>query len=396
MAERPSLAFLVPTYNRAPHVTQLLRTLAADGDVRDERVCVLVGDNASEDGTPDAIRAVAAECPHLDVRLHEHGQNLGATGNVSWLAQNAPAVDYVWCLGDDDAPLPGAVGKVLDCLAERPVSLLHLPHTFETEHGVAARSICPEETVYYASSRELSRVYHHWVTFVSAAVVQRDALAAAARELPTLSEWAPHIWFLNAGRDAECAVYGESLVRGGMDITWHATRTEILTSRLIEAYDEGLDRVMDDRDFAQYLDDFYPDVGRESWAQIPIETLIAAHARFPDSRELRGILFELARTTRNTDALQALDAAARGTGAGEAAAAAVAEGEERFGAGDLHGAVERFRAALGELPTWTEAWNDLGVVLHALGDPTARQAFDVALMIDPQNDDAQANLASAG
>ena len=394
MSERPTLAFLIPTYNRLPYITQLLQTLAADPDVRAARTPILVADNASEDGTPDAVRAIAAEHPHLDLRLREHRENIEMY-TLHWLAENAPEVDYVWFFGDDDVPTPGAVGKVLDTLAARPVKMLHLPHTFEKEGRVHARSVCPSETTYYPSSRELSRVYHHWVTFIPATVVQRDALAAAARELPTLNAWAPHIWYLNAGRDGECATHGEYLVRGGMDIAWHATRAEILTTTLIEAYDEGLDRVMDDDDFAQYLDDFYPDVGREPWAQVPLEVLIAAVERFPQSRELRAILFALARTTRRTDALQVLDAAARSTGAGEAAAAAVAEGEERFGAGDLHGAVERFRAALGELPTCTEAWNDLGVALHALGDRTAAQAFDVALMIDPQNDDALANLASA-
>jgi glycosyltransferase involved in cell wall biosynthesis len=394
VAERPSLAFLIPTYNRSGHVTRLLRTLAADPDVRTAGVPVLVADNGSDDGTPDAIRAVAAEHPHLDLRLQEHGRNLGAIRTLSWLAEHAPDVDYVWFLGDDDAPVPGAVAKVLDSLAERPVRLLHLPHTFETEERVAARSICPAETDYYPSSRELSRVYHHWATFLSASVVDRKALAAAARELPTLNEWAPHIWYLNAGLDGECAVYGESLVRGGMDISWHATRVEILTTRLIEAYDEGLCRVMDERDFAQYLDDFYPDVGREPWAQVPLETLVATLQRFPHSRELRGMLFTSARAQSRTDALQALDVAARGAGAGEDAETAVAAGEERFAAGDLHGAIERFRAALRELPTCTEAWNDLGVALHAVGDATAAQAFDVALAIDPQNADALANLAS--
>ena len=391
---RPSLAFLIPTYNRAGHVTALLRTLAADPGVRDAGAPVLVADNHSSDGTPDAVRALRAEFPWLDVRLREHPENIGPIRTLGWLIDNAPPVDYVWLLGDDDAPLPGAVRKVLDVLAGRPVDLLHLPHTFEADGAVAARSTCPPQTEYFPSSRELSLVYHHWVTFLSASVVRREPLRDAARELPTLNEWAPHIWYLNAARDSECAVYGEPLVRGGMDISWHATRATILTERLVEAYDEGLDRVMSERDFAQYLDDFYPDVGREPWSQVPIESLVAALERFPHSRELRGMLFASARAQDRADALAALDAAARRAGAGDDAAAAVADGEARFAGGDLLGAVQRFRAAVHELPTCTEAWNDLGVVLHALGDPGASDAFGVALSIDPRNDDARANLAS--
>jgi glycosyltransferase involved in cell wall biosynthesis len=393
VSTRPSLAVLVPTYNRQADVTALLRMLATDPDARSAGVTVLVADNASPDGTVDAIRAVQADYPEMPLELHEHGENLGGIANVCWLIENAPEVDYVWVMGDDDLPVPGAVGAVLDALRERPVALLHLPHTFESDGQVKARSTSPERTEYYGSSRDLSRVYHHWVTFLSASVLDRRALVRAMHEVPTTNPWAPHIWYLNAGYDRDCAVLAGPLVRGGMEIAWEAERVEFLTQGLIEAFDEGLGRVMDEREFAQYIDDFYPDVGREPWEHMPIELLIDAFERFPHSRELRGMLFAAARRHSRADALRALDAAARGAGAGEAADALVAAGEELFGSGDSRGAAARFRAALNELPTCAEAWNDLGVALHVLGDPAAADAFGTALLVEPGDSDALANLA---
>jgi hypothetical protein len=387
MPERPSLAFLIPTYNRVGHVEGLLRALAADPDVE----TILVADNGSVDETAAAVRAIQAEHPALDLRLQLHGENIGPVANVSWLIEHAPEVDYLWILGDDDRPQPGAVAYVLDALAQRPVTLLHLPHTFERDGHVAAASKCPEAYEVFPGSRDLSLAYHHWVTFISANVVERGALQRACREVPTVNEWGPHIWFLNAAIEAPCAVLPRSLVAGGMDTTWHATRVPILTDRVVESFDVGLHRVMDETDFARYLDDFYPDVGREPWAHVPLERLAAALRRFPASRELRRMLFDNACAQGRRDALAELDAIARAAGAGEAAARLVVDGEDHFARGGTYVAVQCFNAALAELPTLVEAWNDLGVALHAVGDPSAARAFDVALTIDPADADALAN-----
>jgi Flp pilus assembly protein TadD len=71
----------------------------------------------------------------------------------------------------------------------------------------------------------------------------------------------------------------------------------------------------------------------------------------------------------------------------------VDEGERRFAEGDAQAAVELFAAAIRELPTHATAWNDLGVALHALRRPDAREAFDLALELAPDDPDALLNRA---
>jgi MSHA biogenesis protein MshN len=63
--------------------------------------------------------------------------------------------------------------------------------------------------------------------------------------------------------------------------------------------------------------------------------------------------------------------------------------------GRLEDAVAHLRWALRLNPRNCAAWNDLGVVMESLGNPSdARQCYQVTLRIDPNHKDAQSNLAS--
>jgi tetratricopeptide (TPR) repeat protein len=59
----------------------------------------------------------------------------------------------------------------------------------------------------------------------------------------------------------------------------------------------------------------------------------------------------------------------------------VHDGERRFADGDVAGAAAQFEAAVSDDPTSAEAWNDLGVALHALGRADAVDALAVGLHV---------------
>ncbi len=390
----PTLSFLVPTYGRAARLERLLRTLAADPVVSGRRVPVLVADNASPDGTAAMVRRLQEELAGtLDLRLHVHGENVGAVANLAWLAANAPETDYVWPMGDDDAPADGAVAKVLGLLADHEPAVLHLPHRWERDGRVTRASPVPGAYQAFPSGRELFNACTEWLTFLSATVVRRDALARAARDAPTANPWAPFIWYALCGRDGACGVPPECLVVGsGDEPSWSDRMKEYLSIRAVEAFDEGMHLVVDTDEYGVNLDTWYDGKGHVWSAQDP-ETVVAVAVRFSSSRELRRIAFDAARRHGRHDLLIALDDGLRAAGAGEAAARLVAGGEERFGASDLHGAVAAFAAAIRELPTSAEAWNNIGVVRHEVSDPRALEAFDAALAIDPDYVEALLNRA---
>jgi glycosyltransferase involved in cell wall biosynthesis len=395
----PSLAILIPTYGRAGWLEKLLRRVAAEigsgagaGSAAAD-VTVLVSDNASPDHTAQMVRELQREFPSLDLRLHVQEENLGPVGNVRWLVENAPGTDYVWPFGDDDEPAPGAIAYVLDLLERLGPAVLHLPHRFGTDES-HVESPRPPELELFATSREMLVRYHHWLSFLSASVVRREAMVEAVRDAPTDSPWGPYIWFMLAGRRGACAVAPELLVHGGPDICWRDSFREYVTTGVTDAYDEGFALLVDERTFARVLDGWYGSFGADYWGAVPVDELTTVVERFPASAPLRWQLWESARRDARRDAVVVLDAAARAAGCDEASDRLVIDGEQRYVEGDFDGARQAFLAAIRERPTHVEAWCDLGVAMHALSDPRAAEAFDCALTIDPDHPDALLNRAS--
>jgi glycosyltransferase involved in cell wall biosynthesis len=370
------LAILIPTFRRPRELERLVRILAGDAEVVARRLPVLVSDNASSDETPALVRALAAELPQLDLRLHVQSSNVGAVANMRWLIENAPACDYLWVLGDDDYPTEGTVGAVLETITACRPQLIHIPARWETEDGeVRATSPCPADIETFASARDLL-LAEYYLHFISSGVVRRTALLEALSLAPTSNEWAPHIWFGLAARGGPSVVLPRIGIVGAVGITWQDRLVPVLTRDLLATYADGFHLVLDEDGFAAMLDVRHPPGGScdEIWLTAPLDDLRSAVRQFPASRQLRRLL--VTRAERQ-----------------------VLEGEAMYMRGDSHEALQRLESALECDPTNAGGWCSLGVVRHALGQPGARDAFERALAIDPAHPEAlqsRALLAAAG
>ena len=340
------------------------------------RFPVLVSDNASSDGTPELVRALAAELPQLDLRLHVQPSNVGALANMRWLIENAPAGDYLWVLGDDDFPTEGTVRAVREAIAAHRPQLIHIPARWETPDGdPGAASPCPADIETFASARELL-LADYYLHFISSGIVRRPALREALSLAPTSNEWAPHIWFGLAARGGPSVVLPRIGIVAAVGITWQDRLIPVLTRDLVVTYADGFHLVLDEDEFAAMLDVRHPPGGScdEIWLTAPVDDLRSAVRQFPASRQLRRLL-----TTR--------------------AERQVLEGEAMCMRSDLQGALRSLEAALESDPRNAGGWCRLGVVRHAMGRPGARDAFDRALAIDPAHPEAlqsRAFLSPAG
>lgn len=99
------LSVLIVSYNTADLTSACLRSLAAS--THDTAYEVVVVDNASSDGSPDAIRR---SCP--DVVLLEPGTNLGFAGGMNLAARQARG-RYLLLLNPDTVVLDGAVDRLV-------------------------------------------------------------------------------------------------------------------------------------------------------------------------------------------------------------------------------------------------------------------------------------------
>ncbi len=118
------LSVCIPTFNRKGWLAKCLEaTLPQAEALPAGLVEVVVSDNASPDDTWPYLQAMAAEHPCL--RIQRNPENNGQENFDSVV--RAAVGRYAWLMGDDDAPLPGAVGRVAGLIQEEPRDF-YLPH----------------------------------------------------------------------------------------------------------------------------------------------------------------------------------------------------------------------------------------------------------------------------
>ena len=106
-----SVCAVVVTYNRKELLRECLAAVTAQTRVPDT---VLVVDNASTDGTPDAVRAEFSSAELLELATNE-----GSSGGFheGMKAAAARGFDWLWVMDDDTIPEPDALAILLDARA---------------------------------------------------------------------------------------------------------------------------------------------------------------------------------------------------------------------------------------------------------------------------------------
>ena len=121
LVQSPRITVGVPVYNGERYLPATLDSLL--NQTVDDFV-VLVGDNASTDGTAEIVRAYAAR--DRRVRHIRHPQNLGAAANYSRLCEMAETEFFRWSAADDCSE-PRFLEACLEELARHPDAVLAYP-----------------------------------------------------------------------------------------------------------------------------------------------------------------------------------------------------------------------------------------------------------------------------
>jgi glycosyltransferase involved in cell wall biosynthesis len=389
----PLLCICVPTYGRAGHVADLLALLTREIGDRDD-VVVLVSDNASPDGTAEVLAAHAARSPWL--RVHRQDENVGPFRNLQWLIEHAPASEYLWCFGDDDRVLPGALAHTVELLREHHPTWLFNPYdSIDRDGVVGGGSPVPGVVQHYADAPAMYREWHHWLTFLSSSVVRTEAMQRAVRDTTAENAYLPLLWAFRAALHGPCMVAAEPAIRASQDISWADVAHLYQTLHFTSLFDDGLCLGLTEEEFGTTLDGLYVNgFGDWQWRKVPLERLVEAVRRFPQSQGLRRLLWEIAGEQERPDVLSDLDAACRAMGLHRPVAELVAAGERAFAAGELPQAARLFAEATELMPTSAPAWNGLAVAGFYTGDPEAVAAAQAALFVAPDDADALANHAA--
>lgn len=108
MTELSRIAAVVVTYNRLPLLRQCLAAFAAQTA---QNLTIFLVDNASTDGTAEAVAEMAL--PNLVYR--NTGKNLGGAGGFAYGVREAALAGYdaLWLMDDDTLPTPTALEELL-------------------------------------------------------------------------------------------------------------------------------------------------------------------------------------------------------------------------------------------------------------------------------------------
>jgi len=114
MSGTPRVSVLIKSYNHQPFIEQALRSVLAQGFGDFE---LLVLDDASTDGTPEVVRAIAD--PRIELSVAD--QNMGPALALKTLLERARG-EYVAILNSDDFALPGRFEQQVAYLDSSPAA----------------------------------------------------------------------------------------------------------------------------------------------------------------------------------------------------------------------------------------------------------------------------------
>lgn len=172
--QNPILTIAIPSYNRADSLELLLNTLLRELQGLEGRVAVVIGDNASDDRTPDVTAAFAAAWPETCVIRQK--QNLGMDGNFCACAAEVDT-NYFWMTGDDDLPRAGAVRALISLLENEKPDLVYVASQWlpdipnnDPDHPVTKLAAVSLDRLAFARRTNV------WTTYLSGMIVRTPDL----------------------------------------------------------------------------------------------------------------------------------------------------------------------------------------------------------------------------
>ena len=110
------ISVCIPTYNRAAHLANCLRSIIVNKSKSKTDFQVCVSDNCSSDGTEDAVRRAQAS---MEIKYRKNPSHLGMPRNFLNAVEMADG-EFVWLIGDDDLLLPCALEELHDLTGKHP------------------------------------------------------------------------------------------------------------------------------------------------------------------------------------------------------------------------------------------------------------------------------------
>jgi glycosyltransferase involved in cell wall biosynthesis len=122
--EAPVLSIVIPTYNRATELIVAVSSLAEQlTDGLENKVEIIISDNASGAQTVEVIKALAEKFPSVSYLIHARDEGgFFQFFAAPWRARGR----WTWVFGSDDALMPGGVAHIVGLLEREEPGFLGL------------------------------------------------------------------------------------------------------------------------------------------------------------------------------------------------------------------------------------------------------------------------------
>jgi glycosyltransferase involved in cell wall biosynthesis len=174
------LSILIPTYNRAEYLSLNLKHLSLQLLPEHKNLIeVIISNNASIDKTKDILDSYKNN-PFFTIL--EQKQNIGAERNFLSLIESSHG-QFLWIFGDDEAPLDGAINKVITLLRKNSdVGLIHIKspkgHESLGKFDFHLKHSSPQLSDFNDPNQFLASV-NYFISFITSHIFNRSYISSA-------------------------------------------------------------------------------------------------------------------------------------------------------------------------------------------------------------------------
>lgn len=170
------LSILIPTRNREEHLRRLLSRISDEIEQSGcrESVQVLIGNNASTDGT-DRIAAEFQQ-KHANTVVVSHVDDCGPEKNILECLSFV-AGTFLWIIGDDDLPVRGSLKPLLEVLKGPKPDLICLESEWVTDTSHEQKAPFGAGLEFVSVTRlDVAKCAHISLTFISSVILNWERL----------------------------------------------------------------------------------------------------------------------------------------------------------------------------------------------------------------------------
>jgi glycosyltransferase involved in cell wall biosynthesis len=212
---QPDLSICIPTHNRAIYLREALQSIFESVKGYEDRVELVISDNASTDETAAIVKGFQRSYPML--RYMRNEKDIGGNRNCAHIARMATG-SYVWVFGDDDKVAPDAIPMVLKKIRSGHNLIIcnFATYTESFARRVRASFYSPNARQRVRDHNELLATYHLTLGYVSCVVMHKSVVANLLR--PDFDQYIDygfpllHAIYAGVSNHCDAALIPESIV----------------------------------------------------------------------------------------------------------------------------------------------------------------------------------------